>query len=332
MRFLNALLACLFWATTLFADCSYPTTFDSYPKDRKAALYARTAKTSYPEGLLWQVEKNGHVSYILGTMHIADARHAPILDAVAPLLDQVDAVFLELSKEAESDFLRYLTANPDLYLIQQGPSLMERLGPETWAALQPQLKEAGLPEFMAARFQPWFLGLSLAIPPCVTAQQKAGKLGLDRQLEARALPRDLPIRSLDVPADLVSLMGGTPLDEQVRDFRDSLAYGALSHDIFGDITEFYFNEETAMIWEFSKQVVHDQAGPAHKDRIDALFAEMGKGLVTERNRLWIDTLAPALSDAPAVVAVGAMHLPGQDGVLSLLAEQGFAVSRVPLTH
>jgi hypothetical protein len=42
----------------------------------------------------------------------------------------------------------------------------------------------------------------------------------------------------------------------------------------------------------------------------------------------VDRMQPFLDAGGAFIAIGAMHLPGDDGVLSLLANKGYEISAV----
>lgn len=53
-------------------------------------------------------------------------------------------------------------------------------------------------------------------------------------------------------------------------------------------------------------------------------------MVDERNRRWMPHLRRYLDDGEAVVLVGAMHLPGQQGLLALLRDEGYRVTEVRL--
>jgi uncharacterized protein YbaP (TraB family) len=48
----------------------------------------------------------------------------------------------------------------------------------------------------------------------------------------------------------------------------------------------------------------------------------------ERNRTMVQRMAPQLAQGGAFVAIGALHLPGETGLLSLLAAQGYGITRV----
>lgn len=67
---------------------------------------------------------------------------------------------------------------------------------------------------------------------------------------------------------------------------------------------------------------------------DRLLAEarspdpaMQELLLDSRNRRWAKKLAPVLERGGAFVAVGAGHLPGEQGLVTLLRERGFIVER-----
>ena len=51
-------------------------------------------------------------------------------------------------------------------------------------------------------------------------------------------------------------------------------------------------------------------------------------LVVERNRTFLQTALPHISDGGAVLAVGSFHLPGPDGMIELIRNAGHTVERV----
>jgi uncharacterized protein YbaP (TraB family) len=57
-------------------------------------------------------------------------------------------------------------------------------------------------------------------------------------------------------------------------------------------------------------------------------AEFEKRLLPDRNRIMARHAENVLIDGGAFIAVGAAHLPGETGLLTLLAKRGYAVTRV----
>ena len=62
----------------------------------------------------------------------------------------------------------------------------------------------------------------------------------------------------------------------------------------------------------------------------AMFEDMQDALLDSRNRNWI----PVITDATQthddiVVAVGAAHLIGDQGILQLLENEGWTITRIP---
>ena len=82
------------------------------------------------------------------------------------------------------------------------------------------------------------------------------------------------------------------------------------------------------IWELSRVVGRNIPGLT-AEQADADFAKMEEILLTSRNRAWIDVILPAAEGRRIVVAVGAAHLSGRDGVLNLLAQKGYALEPAP---
>ena len=58
------------------------------------------------------------------------------------------------------------------------------------------------------------------------------------------------------------------------------------------------------------------------------FERFERLLLTDRNTGWIDVLLTAPEDV-LFAAVGAAHLPGENGVLHLLENEGFTIERLP---
>ena len=53
-------------------------------------------------------------------------------------------------------------------------------------------------------------------------------------------------------------------------------------------------------------------------------------LLEDRNAKWIATIESLYREAPTLVAVGALHLMGQNGLIARLRHDGFRVEVVPM--
>ncbi|NBT33269.1 MAG: TraB/GumN family protein, partial [Rhodobacteraceae bacterium] len=90
----------------------------------------------------------------------------------------------------------------------------------------------------------------------------------------------------------------------------------------------YFAGETARIWEIGRLTLHWTPGIA-PERLDSLFDEFTQALLVDRNTAWIPVIETAASAHDTIaVAVGAGHLPGKDGLLFQLQQNGWEITRL----
>ena len=57
----------------------------------------------------------------------------------------------------------------------------------------------------------------------------------------------------------------------------------------------------------------------------ALRNKLKETLITKRNLLMVERMQPRLADGNAFIAVGALHLPADDGLLNLLEQGGYYI-------
>lgn len=331
-RNLLAPLAFLAVAGAASAQCAGTNTFDALPDADRNAMIEAARQDPYGQGLLWRAEKDGRVINLVGTFHMSDARHDQTMAAVAPLLDASDAVFVEVTAEAEAAFQTLLGTRTDLTFITEGPSMIDRLGEERWAVVADHLRARGMPPFMGAKMQPWFLGMMLSVPPCAMAQMQDESSVLDKRIATAALDRGLPLSSLDDPDTILALLSGDPIDQQIADLELGLELvptGQAGADGMVTSTALYFREEPRLFWEFAKQDVLSRADtPEKRAQLEESFAKMEQALLDTRNRDWIGPILAA-PEQRLTVAVGAAHLIGDAGLPALLAAEGYILTRLP---
>ncbi len=61
---------------------------------------------------------------------------------------------------------------------------------------------------------------------------------------------------------------------------------------------------------------------------DGMTEEDARMLLENRNRAWLDILIGAIPTASILIVVGAGHLPGDTGLISLLRNAGYTVEPV----
>jgi uncharacterized protein YbaP (TraB family) len=328
MRLVLTCLLALVLALPAAAACTGRNQIDLLPPEARADLLARANAAPHAQGNLWRATRGDRAVTLVGTFHLDDPRHDALMARLAPRIGTAAVVLVEAGPAEEAALMANLARNPALMFAADGPTLPEILPPETWALLKQALRDRQIPPFMAARMQPAYLSMILGMPPCAMPDIQAGRPGLDKRIIAEATAQGIPVQALE-PHDTLFATFDTLSPAEQRDMLDvSLALAAQSEDAFHTLAESYFAEDSRLIWELSRLQALD-ASPLPPEQVEAGFDRMEDLLILARNRAWIPVITAATDRGPVLAAFGALHLSGRDGVLDLLARDGWALERLP---
>lgn len=112
--------------------------------------------------------------------------------------------------------------------------------------------------------------------------------------------------------------------------RSALPQAEAADDYATTLTDAYFAGEVWLLWEFGRFDAYDNSGLSRAE-VDEMMALTRRQLMDGRNRAWIAPLTQAAEAAardgkPVMAAFGALHLPGENGVLKLLQDRGWTIS------
>ncbi|MDO5606794.1 MAG: TraB/GumN family protein [Paracoccus sp. (in: a-proteobacteria)] len=299
-----------------------------------AELRARTDAVPYHRGLFWRAEKDGAAMTLIGTYHFDHPRHEAIAATFADDIARADALLVEVGPEGYDRLQAEMAANPALIVAASGPTLPERLDAADWQALSGALAERGIPAVVAARMRPWYVSLLLGISPCMMRELAQGgdQLGLDWRLVRLANGNDVPIIALEPWDTAFRMFDGLTPEDEIDMIRYSLPAMHYGDDMTATLADAYADEDVWTIWEFSHIEAYRNSDQSASE-VERLTNEVREVLMDRRNRAWIAPLTAAADEAATrgkgvVAAFGALHLPGEDGVLRLLERDGWTIRRI----
>lgn len=324
MRFV--VLCLILVAGPVAAECTGRNLLDQMDPAARAQITDAAAAQPFHSGNLWEATRGGARATLVGTYHLGDPRHQALLHSVTPLLDEATALLVEAGPEEEAALMAQAARDPSVFILPD-TTLPTLMAPAEWQTLSDAMSRRGIPGFMAAKFQPWYVSMLLAVPPCMMATA-AEKSGLDHLLIAAAQERGLPIRALEPHDTVFRLFGTFSQAEQIAMLRASLAIEGQAEDYLATLADSYFAGNSQISWELMRAMSLAQPGYT-PEQVEADLARMEQALLIERNAAWIPVIETAAANGPVVVAFGALHLPGRTGVLALLEQAGFTITRLP---
>lgn len=326
MRFLIALFLILM-PMTLWAACSGTDLRDTLTDAQKTEIAARLNGVPYAEGLYWTATKDARVIHVIGTLHLDDARLDPIAARLTPLIARADHILLEATAEDQEALQRMMATTPELAFLT-GKTLIDLMPAEDWEKLSQAAAERGIPSFMAAKFQPWFLSLMLSMSPCAVKSMAAGEGGLDKRIMQIAAEAGRPMSSLEPVDTVFRLFNRDPIERQIELLGLGLIPADVSENANATLLAQYFDQDVMAVLETSRIITRPHIDlPAAE--FDALFDQMMVLLLDDRNTAWMDPIEATPGDT-LVVAAGALHLGGEMGILNLLADRGYTLERQDL--
>jgi hypothetical protein len=288
-----------------------------------ASLQAEAEAIVNGEGLLWRVEKpGGPPSYLFGTIHITDAR---ITDLPAPARAALAAARVVAVESVEAldrqTFAKDLDAYKGLMYFQDGRTLSQHLTEERRGALAKALQSLGADIEAFGNAKPWLVATALALPACETARQ-AELAVVDGIIVEKGKEAGVPVVSLETVEEQFSAFDAIPLDLQAEYLIASARLYPRMEDLFATMAELYLRRRVALIEALSR-VLGDRTGISEEG-----YAAFNDLLVDRRNKVMVARAVPLIDEGATFIAVGALHLIGDKGLVALLRDEGYAVTRV----
>ena len=262
--------------------------------------------------LLWEITGNGlkKPSYIFGTMHLLceeDARLSPNLKKAIASTNQI---YFEIDMD---DFgqtmgtLKYIRMNDNT-------KLSDLLTPEEYARVKKYFTDnpSIIPFPMMERFKPFML--TALISESGMACDKTN--GMEMSILEEAKKTDKPIKGLETTEYQAGLFDSIPYANQAKELVNYI-----------DSIDTYKKNAAELLTVYKKQDLKKMEHLTTKS--DPGMEKYLDLLIYNRNRHWMQHLAFVLRSEPTLVAVGAGHLPGEEGMLNLLKKSGFAVKPIP---
>ncbi|GLK65957.1 TraB/GumN family protein [Paracoccus kondratievae] len=336
---LKPTLTALFVAATLALpaaaqECVGQNLFDQLPPERMAEMQAAVEGVPYAHGLFWRAEKGDQRITLIGTYHFPDPRHDLILRHFTPEIGAAAKLLVEAGPEEEALLTKALSSDVALLVNAEGPTLPERLSEDEWQALSSTLEKRGVPPVIASRMQPWYVAVMLGVSPCMQRmmQDGDGLDGLDRLLIRKAEAADVPVQALEPWNALFTVFEGMTPREEEDMIRAGMPAAEHADDYTVTMTETYFAENGWLILEFSRFNAYYNSGLSRAE-VDAQTEMAQDRMLNQRNARWIEPLEKAAAAAAeqgkgVVAGFGALHLPGEKGVLRLLESRGWKISPI----
>lgn len=323
---LIALLICLLLPVSVQAACEGRDLRADLTAEERAELHQAVAGIPFPEGNHWIATKGETVLHLIGTLHTNDPRMDAVVEGLMPTLKQADAFFFEVTQDEMDAFEKDLAVDMSPVMITSGPSLIDLMSDDDWAALSSGLADRGIPGWMAAKMRPWFLSMMLGIPPCMMHDPDANH-GMDARLNDLAIELGTPQYSLEQIADLMAMFDSHPIEEQVQSLvRMAGALGG-SEDQLATMVNAYLEEKHVEIIQLARLQGLEESGLS-PDVFDEEWNGFEQQLLVERNNNWMQHILD-IKDQTVVIAVGAGHLGDTHGLLNQLQQAGYSLSRAP---
>ncbi|MGI9371396.1 MAG: TraB/GumN family protein [Hyphomicrobiales bacterium] len=298
-------------------------------KDAKAynLIFQNAEKEPNGKGVFWRIEKEGtEPSWLLGTMHTTDER---LLEFVTKhfsfALDKAASVAIEnLDVTDPAKVQKKMAENAQLVFFTDGTSIKDHLTSEEQQQLLEATNAFGIPFDAISLMKPWVSATFLSIPACEHARQGQGIDFLDKAIYQAGKKNGAKLVGLETFEEQMSAMGDLPLKDQIAFLNGAAQSAPIAADLFETMTQLYLAENISAIVPMTK---HFSRKVERATEVDKLFESFSKELIVKRNKLMHDRALPLILEGNAFIAVGALHLPGDKGLVNLLRKSGYTVTR-----
>ena len=279
------------------------------------AVLLMLARVSVAQSLLWKVSENGlkQPSYLFGTYHILKDSYLEKAPAIRTAFSTAQGIVVETTVDSSAMLSMAIRA------LMPGKSLKSLVSDADYQIVADEFKRVtGYDIALFSQMKPimaaTMLSLSYAEKEADTLRSFTGQpLDLYFAEEAKKQGKVLtPLETME--QQMTFLFDHDPVEKQAADLVRMVKEKKAMQGDTKRLTDLYLAGDLDGMWKLSQDYEEKYGDLSY--------------LVKERNQAWLTKLPALMALRPTFVAVGALHLPGPDGLITLLRKAGYQVRPV----
>lgn len=298
-------------------QCAWADRAAEVPAASPAALQQQL-DAAPPRGLLYRISKNGRAAHLFGTLHVGRPDFYPLDRTTTRALAQASELVVELDA-SQAD--RMQAGLVQYALLKDARTLDGMLPDALRQRLHAQLDAFGIPRQTMQPFKPWMAMFTLLVGAFHSFGYDAA-YATDLYLIGLAKGFDKKIGELEGIDYQFRLFDSLTLDEQLA-FLDETLVLLESRQMQADtvaLVSAWLAGDAQKLQQLSLKSLHDSPRSA---------PWMKQKLFSERNLRMADRIDRMLGEGRTpFVAVGALHLTGEDGLPALLEKRGYRIDNL----
>ena len=290
-----------------------------------ATLKAEGDKVKNSGSRFWKLEKPGQQpNWLLGTMHVSDPRVTGLPAEARAAFDGSSVIVLESDEILDqAKAAANLMAKPELMSFTGKESIADYLTSDEKKLLEDGLMKRGMPFLAVAKMKPWILASMVALPTCELSRKAQGVPFLDQKLATEGAAAGKEVKGVETLAEQIEAMASLPMSFHVKALVSVVKYPEYTTDMMETTLQLYLRGEIGLVLPAGRFFAPEQDAADFADM--ELFEQK---LITMRNHHMADRGEPILARGNVFMAVGALHLTGDEGLVELLRKKGYTVTAV----
>jgi uncharacterized protein YbaP (TraB family) len=271
--------------------------------------------------LLWKVSGNGleKPSYLFGTHHLVPLSFLETVNGLNEAFEQTEQTVGELDM---SNMMEMQMQIMQRAIMPEGVTYQSLLSEEDYALLDNTLISftgAGLAQL--GQMKPAMLS-QLVVVMLYQRYYPETAFGenIDIHFQQKALMRSRPVISLELIEDQIHvLFEVNSIEHQAESLMCMIKHPEMMKEVIDRLHTMYFAHNINALYELWKE---DAGSPCPSTE------EEKNALNKDRNLRWLEKLPAIMNEKSSFVAVGALHLPGENGLIEGLRKLGYTIEAV----
>jgi uncharacterized protein YbaP (TraB family) len=285
------------------------------------ALRAEADAVPNGKGLLWRIEtaSDAKPSFLFGTVHLTDPRVHALAAPARRALDAAATVIVESTEAVTvNEMAKHLYSVATLMVLPEGETLDTIIPPADLSAVKAYYRQDEGGYEAVVKYRPYMLAMALSYPPCEAARQAIGLESLDAEIAATTKETGAKLAGLETLAEQFQSMASMPMADQVAWLLQAIKFASDIDNITETLVRLYLAQDTGMLFAWSRYI-------AVENGTETVWMSFKDILIDTRNRRMAERALPFIERGDAFIAVGALHLPGETGLVQLLRGRGYTV-------